>query len=152
MGASAFLKSVDFRAFAVNVKTIARGKYLYQSGHAILCGRSVAQLMGSLLTDRSTIAFSLCALPLGLHGRKEIDFPYKIENDIPFLYLLSVHLFRRMDDDFLDKFVDDCFHSLQNIPSRKTIPVCTLLWGGVCLPLVPASAQKQRPLQSLHGY
>lgn len=35
MGASAFLKSVDFRAFAVNVKTIALGKYLYQSGHAI---------------------------------------------------------------------------------------------------------------------
>ena len=35
MGASAFLKSVDFRAFAVNVKTIAPKKYLYQSGHAI---------------------------------------------------------------------------------------------------------------------
>lgn len=30
MGASAFLKSVDFRAFAVNVKTIAPKKYLYQ--------------------------------------------------------------------------------------------------------------------------
>jgi len=37
MGASAFLKSVVFRAFAVNVKTIALGKYLYQSGHAIWC-------------------------------------------------------------------------------------------------------------------
>ena len=35
MGASAFLKSDDFRAFEVNVKTIALGKYLYQSGHAI---------------------------------------------------------------------------------------------------------------------
>ena len=35
MGASAFLKSVDFTAFAVNVKTIALGKYLYQFGHAI---------------------------------------------------------------------------------------------------------------------
>lgn len=34
-GASAFLKYVDFRAFAVNVKTIALGKYLYQFGHAI---------------------------------------------------------------------------------------------------------------------
>ena len=34
-GAFAILKSVDFRAFAVNVKTIARGRYLYQSGHAI---------------------------------------------------------------------------------------------------------------------
>ena len=38
MGASAFLKSVDFRAFAVNVKTIALGKYLYQFGHAIWWG------------------------------------------------------------------------------------------------------------------
>ncbi len=38
MGASAFLKSVDFRAFAVNVKTIAPKKYLYQSGHAIWWG------------------------------------------------------------------------------------------------------------------
>ena len=35
MGASAFLKSVYFRAFAVNVKTIALKKYLYQFGHAI---------------------------------------------------------------------------------------------------------------------
>ena len=35
MGASAILKSVDFRAFAVNVKTIAPVQGLYQSGHAI---------------------------------------------------------------------------------------------------------------------
>lgn len=35
VGASTFLKSVYFRAFAVNVKTIAPKKYLYQSGHAI---------------------------------------------------------------------------------------------------------------------
>ena len=35
MGASAFLKSVDFQAFAVNVKTIAPIQRLYQSGHAI---------------------------------------------------------------------------------------------------------------------
>ncbi len=35
VGASAFLKSVDFRAFAVNVKTIAPKKNLYQSRHAI---------------------------------------------------------------------------------------------------------------------
>ena len=32
------LKSVDFRAFAVNVKTIALGKELYQSEHAIWWG------------------------------------------------------------------------------------------------------------------
>ncbi len=38
MGASAFLKSVDFTAFAVNVKTITLGKYLYQFGHAIWFG------------------------------------------------------------------------------------------------------------------
>ena len=38
MGASTFLKSVDFTAFAVNVKTIALGKNLYQFGHAIWWG------------------------------------------------------------------------------------------------------------------
>ena len=31
----AFLKSVNFKAFGINVKTIALGKYLYQFGHAI---------------------------------------------------------------------------------------------------------------------
>lgn len=35
MGASAFLKSVYFRAFSVNVKTIAPVPKLYQFGHAI---------------------------------------------------------------------------------------------------------------------
>ena len=35
MGASAFLKSVDFTAFGINVKTIAPIQKLYQSGHAI---------------------------------------------------------------------------------------------------------------------
>lgn len=40
MGASAFLKSVDFRMFAVNVKTIAPKKYLYQFGHAIWWGEA----------------------------------------------------------------------------------------------------------------
>lgn len=36
-GAFAIPKSVDFRAFAVNVKTIAPTQKLYQSGHAIWC-------------------------------------------------------------------------------------------------------------------
>lgn len=40
LGASAFLKSVVFRAFAVNVKTIAPTQKLCQSGHAIWCERS----------------------------------------------------------------------------------------------------------------
>ena len=35
MGASAILKSVDFRAFEINVKTIAPTQKLYQFGHAI---------------------------------------------------------------------------------------------------------------------
>ena len=35
MGASAFLKSVDFTVFTVNVKTIAPMQNLYQFGHAI---------------------------------------------------------------------------------------------------------------------
>ena len=51
MGASAFLKSVYFRAFAVNVKTIALKKYLYQFGHAIWCGRSVDKIIIYLLPD-----------------------------------------------------------------------------------------------------
>ena len=38
MGASVFLKSVYFRAFEINVKTIAPKKYLYQFGHAIWWG------------------------------------------------------------------------------------------------------------------
>ena len=38
MGASAFLKSVDFTTFGINVKTIAPKKYLYQFGHAIWWG------------------------------------------------------------------------------------------------------------------
>lgn len=40
MGASAILKSVDFREFAVNVKTIAPIQRLYQSGHAIWWGEA----------------------------------------------------------------------------------------------------------------
>ena len=35
MGASAILRSVDFTAFGINVKTIAPVQKLYQSGHAI---------------------------------------------------------------------------------------------------------------------
>ena len=35
-----FLKSVDFTAFAVSVKTIALKKYLYQFGHAIWWGEA----------------------------------------------------------------------------------------------------------------
>ncbi len=52
MGASAILKSVDFIAFAVNVKTIAPTGELYQSGHAIWCKKSADQRMVSLLSDR----------------------------------------------------------------------------------------------------
>ncbi len=51
MGASAFLKCVDFRVFSVNVKTIAPKKYLYQFGHAIWCERSVGEIIAYLLLD-----------------------------------------------------------------------------------------------------
>ena len=51
MGASAFLKSVDFTAFEINVKTIAPTQKLYQSGHAIWCGRSVDKIIIYLLPD-----------------------------------------------------------------------------------------------------
>ena len=51
MGASAILKSVYFRAFAVNVKTIAPTQKLYQSGYAIWCERSVGEIIAYLLLD-----------------------------------------------------------------------------------------------------
>ena len=47
-------------------------------------------------------------MPFRLRGRKKIDFPYKVENNVYFLYPFPVYLFRRMDYDFLDKFIDDC--------------------------------------------
>ena len=59
MGASAFLKSVDFRAFAVNVKTIAPTQKLYQSGHAIwLCVPQFDTMhpsmsLGAIFNDRN---------------------------------------------------------------------------------------------------
>ena len=49
----------------------------------------------------------LCALMFRLRVRKEIDFPYKVENNIHFLYPFPVHFFWRMDYDFFDKFIDD---------------------------------------------
>ena len=58
MGASAFLKSVDFRAFAVNVKTIAPTQNLYQSGHAIWHGqapRIISTFLESYDFSRKTI-------------------------------------------------------------------------------------------------
>lgn len=62
LGAYAFLESVYFRAFAVNVKTIALGKYLYQFGHAIWCGAApnvVLTLMDALnLSGRYAAVFT----------------------------------------------------------------------------------------------
>ena len=49
LGASAILKSVDFRVFAVNVKTIAPTQKLYQSGHAIWCERLLSELNYTLI-------------------------------------------------------------------------------------------------------
>lgn len=49
MGAFAILKSVYFRAFAVNVKTIAPTQKLYQSGYAIWCERT--ELVAPFLLD-----------------------------------------------------------------------------------------------------
>ena len=47
-------------------------------------------------------------MPFRLRSRKEIEFTHKVENNIYFLYPFHVYLFRRMDYDFLDKFIDDC--------------------------------------------
>ena len=59
MGASAILKSVDFRAFAINVKTIAPILRLYQFGHAIWCERSVGELITYLLLDQFSPPYEL---------------------------------------------------------------------------------------------
>ena len=92
LGASVILKSVDFTVFTVNVKTIAPTQNLYQSGHAIWCGRSAAQLMGSLLPD--------------IHNNRSISLHYSsyfttsifavpsAKNEIPsascFVYMVAV--------------------------------------------------------------
>lgn len=47
-------------------------------------------------------------MPFRSRDRKEIDFPCKVENNIYFLYPFPIRLFRCMDYDFLDKFIDDC--------------------------------------------
>ena len=47
-------------------------------------------------------------MPFRLRVRKELEFTHKIENNIYFLYPFPVHLFRRMDYDFFNKFIDDC--------------------------------------------
>ena len=75
MGASAFLKSVDFTAFAVNVKTIALGKYLYQSGHAIWCERSVGELITYLIPDCMDYSVKYCrnCLPVSSLAEEKIN-------------------------------------------------------------------------------
>ena len=65
MGASAILKSVDFRAFAVNVKTIARGRYLYQSGHAIWCERSEISQLEKFPPTRSFLEYRFGMMEIG---------------------------------------------------------------------------------------
>ena len=50
----------------------------------------------------------LCTLSFRLHGREEIDFPNKVENNIHFLYPFPVYPIQCMDYDFLNKFIDDC--------------------------------------------
>lgn len=82
MGASAFLKSVYFRAFAVNVKTIALKKYLYQFGHAIWCGRSVDKIIIYLLPDFFLFLLSRKARNATTKLPKDIsnaNIPMKIE-------------------------------------------------------------------------
>ena len=77
MGASAFLKSVDFRAFAVNVKTIEPVQKLYQSGHAIWCERSVGELITDLLLDCSYMY--VYSYP-GLRNSMEITYTLRVED------------------------------------------------------------------------
>lgn len=79
MGASAFLKSIDFRAFAVNVKTIAPKKYLYQFGHAIWWDEAPA-MIATFLADND---FS---------GKRVIPFCTSASDDIG----NSLHIFSEL--------------------------------------------------------
>ena len=60
-------------------------------------------------------------LAVSVAWQKKIDFPYKVENNIYFLNPFPVHLFRRMDYDFLDKFIDDCGGVSSFIPTYLRI-------------------------------
>ena len=69
MGASAFLKSIDFRAFSLNVKTIAPIQRLYQSGHAIWWHATPAPINTFLEYD---LAGKLI-IPFRTSGESDID-------------------------------------------------------------------------------
>jgi len=55
VGASAILRSVDFTAFGINVKTIAPTQKLYQFGQAIWCERMAGELISSCLIVKNII-------------------------------------------------------------------------------------------------
>lgn len=69
MGASAFLKSVYFRAFGINVKTIAPIQKLYQFGHAIWWGEAphiVYSLVENVSLKKKTVVPFSTSISSGL--------------------------------------------------------------------------------------
>ena len=42
-----------------------------------------------------------------LRVSRQAEFSHKVKDNIHFLITLAVYLFWRMDDDFLDKLIDD---------------------------------------------
>ena len=43
-----------------------------------------------------------------------MEFPHKVEYNIHFLIAFPVYLFRRINNDFLDKLIDDCGREFRN--------------------------------------
>lgn len=103
MGASAFLKSVDFTAFAVNVKTIALGKYLYQFGHAIWWGEA-PHIVYSLVEN------------VNLNGKTVVPFSTSISSG---LGSSSQHLKEKAKISSKTKWLKG--RNFYNIPSQKTV-------------------------------
>ena len=86
MGASAFLKSVYFIAFAVNVKVIAPKKYLYQFEHAIWWGRSEVSCI-----EKSYLArLSMCIFA-GRYHFHPLFFFYPLLNVFSQILILKRH-------------------------------------------------------------
>lgn len=49
----------------------------------------------------------ICFFLLRLRVSRQMDFSHKVKDNIYFLKTLAVYLLRRMDNDFLHKFIND---------------------------------------------
>lgn len=65
-----------------------------------------------------------------------MDFSHKVKDNIYFLKTLAVSLFRRVDDDFLDKLIDDsgrqfCYAHILADNGGETVKVAFILFVGI---------------------